>query len=371
MRGEVSKLPSSNSFMSSETAREILRTLVLISSSTQSGKNEIIEHVGKHLKKLGFRCELLNKADSPAMIASNGAQGVLLSGHLDTVPIGSGWRVEQGETRGSLVYGRGAADMKGGCTAMLMAAGALQRDEIPVALALTTDEETGMSGAAAIADTKVVSLAPAIVVCEPTALRIGTREKGLLQLRIITHGRASHACMPEEGDNAIHKMVTIFNRLKSMTPVSSNEGEKMILNVNVIRGGEKVNVIPDHCEIEIDIRTPEELDQDDVLRMIRERIDEIDHDLEIMNRLRSVSTPEDAPIVKLISQLRPGAKICDIAFATEMVRYIEKNRNIAALGPGEAIQAHRVDEHIDLNQVVDAAKLYRELCLRIKSEAMV
>lgn len=361
----MGKLDNERSFLTLEKASEILRELVLIPSSANDDKRPIIEHVRNFLEGFEFKCQLLGNDECPVLLVQSGKGGILLSGHLDTVPIGEGWTVDQGEIGKHTLYGRGATDMKGGCAAMMMTAAELHEKGIPASMVLTTDEETGMGGADIIAESDIISQASAIIICEPTNLKIGLREKGLLQVRITTRGTAAHAAMPEEGDNAIHRMLALVERIRSMMRQRSDDFDDVSLNVGVIRGGEKVNVIPDHCYTEIDFRTPEKLHPDELLAMIRENVEDIDHELEIMNRLKPVSTPEDAKIVKLISKLIPGIEMSEIIFVTEMVKFNEKNPNIVALGPGDPRQAHKSDEHIDLHQVLAAAELYCGLCLGV------
>jgi acetylornithine deacetylase/succinyl-diaminopimelate desuccinylase-like protein len=342
-----------------------LRRLVLTPSSSKDDRKRIVELALRQLESWGFICETLGEADSPALVASIGRGGALFSGHLDTVPLGEGWTAEQGELRGTTFYGRGAADMKGGCAAMMLAAEELAKGDIPISLAFTTDEEAKMKGAEHIMRHRVVSEARAVIVCEPTSLRIGAREKGLLQIRLTTSGRCAHAAMPDRGINANHGMLEALARLKDMMAVPDNPMESMTLSVGVMRGGEKVNVIPDSCTAEIDIRTPATVKPEQALSMVRERMAGADVDIRLINKLDPILTPEDSAIVRLIDRLRPGTKSIDIAYATEMVKYREFNCNLLAIGPGDPEQAHVADEHIDVREVMEAAGLYHDICVSI------
>jgi len=341
---------------------ELLRRLVLTPSSARDDKKEIIEQVLRPLEGLGYSCEVLGEADSPALIASKGAGGALLSGHLDTVPQGEGWTVEQGELKGSILYGRGASDMKGGCAAMLLAAENLARIKTPVSLAFTTDEETGMKGAERIALHEAVSSAPAIIVCEPTRLRIGAREKGLLQIRLTATGRSAHVAMPHEGDNAVHKMLTALEKLRPMAELPENPMDSMTLSISVMRGGDKVNVIPDSCVAEIDVRTPPEISPKDALAIVKGKLAGVEIDIRVTHQLEPIMISEDSVVISKVRELRPGIESIDIAYATELVKYSERNRELLALGPGNPSCAHRADERVDVREVAEAAELYCDIC---------
>lgn len=355
-------MPGTDHPITERRALKLLRELVLIPSSSQDDKKEIIERVIRLLEGWGFRCEVMGEADSPALLASFGEGGLLFSGHLDTVPLGDGWTAKQGELRGSILFGRGTADMKGGCAAMLLAAEELAKSRIPMSIAFTTDEETKMKGAEFIAGHELAESAPAVIVCEPTLVGIGAREKGLLQIRVSTTGKSAHAAMPQEGENAVHKMIAALERLRSMMAVPENPMESITLSIGVLRGGEKVNVIPDSCVAEIDIRTPANVLPQEALEMVMGKLNGMDLEMRVMNQLRPIMTNEDSMIIKQIAKLRPGIKTIDIAYATELVKYLGRNANLLAIGPGDPKQAHVPNEHIELHQVAEAAELYRELC---------
>lgn len=359
-------MTQSTTSLDEERAIKLLRELVLTPSSNQDDKKEIIEKVLRPLENRGFHCETLGESDSPALVASIGRKGALFSGHLDTVPLGEGWTADQGEVRGSTLYGRGTADMKGGCAAMLLAAEDLAERGTPISLAFTTDEETKMKGAEFVMVHELVLEAPAVIVCEPTSLGMGVREKGLLQIRLTASGKSAHAAMPDRGINANHRMLEALDRLKDMMAAPSNPMESITLSIGVLHGGNKVNVIPDSCTAEIDIRTPATVQPEQAFAMVRERIAGMDLDIQLMNQLAPILTPKDSMIVELIERLRPRIESVDIAYATEMVKYSRFNKNLLAIGPGDPTQAHVADEHVDIREVSEAARLYRDICTTMR-----
>ena len=340
---------------------DMLRKMILTPSSNTDDKKAIVGFVTGILKKNGFKCKTVGDTRSPAIIAAIGKNGMLFSGHLDTVPIGDGWKFNQGEMKGSIMHGRGTSDMKGGCVAMLLAATELSKRKTPVTIVFTTDEETTMKGAETVSKEDVVRNAKAIVVCEPTSLSIGSREKGLLQMKLTTRGKSAHAAMPKSGENAIHKFLEITDKLRSLMIVPADPMKEMTLNLDVIRAGAKVNVLPDLCEAEIDVRTPAGMPTLDALRIVKDRILGLDCELNVLNSLEPICTSEKTEIVRIIKLLKKKVKTIDIAYATEMTKYSKKNDNLIAFGPGDPTQAHVIDERIDVREVLEAARVYVSL----------
>ncbi len=100
--------------------RKTLTELVRIPSTPDTDMSEILKAATQAIEALGLRAEV--HADVKAVLASSGKGGVLFNGHLDTVPVASGWTREQGSWDADFLYARGTTDMKAGCLAALAAA---------------------------------------------------------------------------------------------------------------------------------------------------------------------------------------------------------------------------------------------------------
>ena len=163
-----------------------------------------------------MRNTLFGDPQAPALLAEYGQGGVVLSGHLDTPPIGDYWSFSQSQLASGRMYGRGAADMKGTVVAMLEAAQDLVARKIPIVLALHDRRgDDRCKGRSALSKTLPLRRAKAVVVGEPTGLRVAYAEKGVLDLAIETRGKAAHGAMPHLGENAISKMMRILRGLES------------------------------------------------------------------------------------------------------------------------------------------------------------
>ena len=351
--------------MTSDVERT-LRELVALRSTSEDDTGPIIEYVTGRLRKLGIEPRSYGSPARPAIVASSGMGGVLLSGHLDTVPHGVDWEFEDGEVIEGKMYGRGSCDMKGGCAAMLHAADNLASARVPFSLCFTTDEETTMDGAAAAAADPAFKSAKAIIVAEPTGFDIVIKEKGLLQLKLKTRGVPAHASMPEIGENAIGKMVALLAGTADLQKIPKDTLEKMTMCVNTIKGGTRVNVIPSDCEAEIDIRYPADMTQDSVKKLLQDRMGKTGYELEVLHQLDPVATDKDLPFVKTLKEiLGKGARLCSVPYATEMVMFRKSNKAIVICGPGDPTVCHADNEHVPLAAIEKAARIYTEFCSRM------
>ena len=341
-----------------------LREIVNIKSESEGDMEEIIDFTTSLLDDIGLEYEVIDVEDiSPVILASYGEGGVCFSGHLDTVPIGEGWEHEQGEVVEDKMYGRGTLDMKGPCVSMIATAKRLIEKEVPFSLIFTTDEEVSMDGAEHVAERKEVTEAPAVVVCEPTEMRVVNQEKGVYQFEITTKGKNAHASMPEKGENAIVKILPILQSLSRKNNIPA-EKDELTCCVDVIEGGKATNVIPESCRAEVDVRFPDHFNKEILKKYLFDPIDE-EFDLREIQFLDSVKVDiEKEPVQKLIEVAE--AETWSVPYGTEMVRFYQTNENTMIFGPGKVDSAHQPDEYIDLPRLVEVVDIYTEY-----AEAMV
>ena len=187
------------------------------------------------------------------------AGGILLMCHLDTVfPLGTlarqPWRVEGGK-----VFGPGVFDMKASVVMALTALGELRRSERwpnrPITLLLTSDEEVGSAGSRAIIEQ--LAAQHALTLCLEPCLPDGalkTARKGIGDFELTVRGRASHAGTNHaDGRNAI---VELAHHLLAATALTDYERGTTV-NVGVVSGGTRSNVVPDEARASIDYRVPD------------------------------------------------------------------------------------------------------------------
>jgi len=228
-------------------------------------------------------------------------KNLILNGHIDVFPVGSGegWSQEPwgGELVDGKIYGRGACDMKAGTTASIYTYLVLHelRDQLKGSVTLTavSDEETGgRLGAGWLIDNVPETLGDCCINGEPSSpytIRFG--EKGILWLRVRVRSPGGHGAYPHLSVNPIKiasKLITELETLNEI-PVPYPENlkkaidaghdaaekalgkggaevmSKLSVNIGTIEGGVKVNVIPRECSFEVDLRLPPGLSKEDVL----------------------------------------------------------------------------------------------------------
>jgi acetylornithine deacetylase len=294
-------------------------------------------------------------------------QTILLAPHLDTV--GGDDKQFRPRTKNGRMHGRGACDTKGSVAAMIMALGTLasaptRPQATEIVFAGLIDEENVQAGSRALAASGF--RADLAIVGEPTKLSVVTAHKGSLWLRLQTLGRAAHGATPHLGNNAIHAMARVVERLETDYARALRRRKHPLLgvgtvNVGRITGGRQANIVPDHCEILVDRRTLPGETEAGVRR-------------EIMALLRTcklratISSDKSVPCLALETDFRQPLvqAFCACAGQTRPagVHYfcdaaVLSSAGIPSIvfGPGDIAQAHTADEWIDLAELERAKDL--------------
>ncbi|MGQ0798122.1 MAG: M20 family metallopeptidase [Methanobacteriota archaeon] len=335
--------------------RTTLTEFVATRSTPDTDMRDILHAARAEIEELGLRPVL--HEDVGAVSATSGRHGVLFNGHLDTVPVASGWTKAQGALEGDHLYGRGTADMKAGCVAALAAGRILIDRGAPFSLLFTTDEETTMAGAKALATSDIVREAAAIVVAEPSHLRVIASEKGVLWYRASTRGRSAHGSTPHLGDNAIYRMARVLPHLERLSG-SADALHEITVSVGGIHGGTKTNVVADACVAELDCRHPPGTSRADVERLLGTAFDASGEavGLDLVHEVPPAAVPTDGPHVRRLQALA-RTEVVGVAYATEMAFYAPHNPRCVVFGPGESDRIHVPDERVSLTEVVRAAEI--------------
>ncbi|MHB1434882.1 MAG: M20 family metallopeptidase [Thermoplasmata archaeon] len=348
---------------------DMLAELVKIPSDPFSDRKEVLDYVQSFTDQIHMRNTLLGDTHSPALLAEYGQSGVVLSGHLDTPPIGDYWSFSQSQLAQGRMYGRGAADMKGTAIAMLQAAQDLVARKIPVVLAFTTDEETTMQGAAALSKTLPLRRAKAIVVGEPTGLRVAYAEKGVLDLALETRGKAAHGAMPHLGENAIAKMMRILRGLESFKGrIAHPELGAVTMNIGTFNGGTRLNVVPNKCSAEVDVRFPPPYSPDQLYHEIEEHLRRIKTPFTLRRivSMPSVQIDPQAPHVRVLQEIAQ-TELAVLAHASEAVHYSQVNPRVVIFGAGEEELSHQANEYVKVEAVARATEVFKKYALKLSA----
>ncbi len=346
-----------------EYVRTWLHELVRIPSAADSDMPGILTAAATAIEDMGLRSTV--HEDVRAIQASSGKGGVLLNGHLDTVPLASGWTKGQAVWEGDWLYGRGTADMKAGCVACLAAARRLLDRGKPVSLLLTTDEETTMRASIQLASSPGVRDAASVVVTEPTGLKVIASEKGVLWYRATVRGRSAHGSLPHLGDSAIHRMGRLLPHLEAYGK-PRDVLQDVTVNIGRIQGGVAPNVVADACTIDLDCRNPPSRTKADVEAILHQAFAAAAQDvsLELYHEVPAAGVPFDAPHVRLLAELA-RTEVVAVTYATEMAWYAAYNPRCVVFGPGETARIHVPDERVSLAETVKAAGILAEYGERI------
>lgn len=307
---------------------------------------------------------------------------LVLEAHTDTVSI-KNMTIPPFEPviRDGRLYGRGAVDDKAGLAAMMHAVASIRADSIVPAcevwLAAVVDEEFTYRGVVKLCEGLC---AEAAIVAEPTELRVVSASKGVLRLRIITRGKAAHSAVPQLGNNAIAHMSRLVLALEKEHGRLAGLVHPLLgsptLSVGVIQGGVQVNLVPDHCAIEIDRRLLPGEPPGEAVKHLQSILDEIkrthpsfDAFIETPPLLldEALSTPVDAPVVQCAQRVLRDLGLNDqprgVSFGSDASKLSRAHIPAIVFGPGSIDQAHAADEYVEIAQVEQAARFYRQFIL--------
>jgi succinyl-diaminopimelate desuccinylase len=282
---------------------------------------------------------------------------LLFACHVDTVPVPDpgGWQRDPfgADLDGARVWGRGASDMKAGLAAAAAALAAAD-PETPVALLLTSDEEIGSKGAAAAAEAVAEQRIGAVVVPEATANQVVLGHRGALWLAVRTAGRAAHGSTPERGHNAILDLAGLLARAGGRLPLRTDSflGTET-WNPGVVSGGSVPNVVPDHAEAVIDMRTVGE--SAELLAWWRGQPEVAGVDVRV--DLPPMSTPADDPWVATLPGPVLGTPATYFTDASVLVRVV-RGAPVVVWGPGTPAVMHAVDEYVEVAELEQAVAAF-------------
>lgn len=378
----------------------LTRDLVRIPSVVRPGEAGATEaavaaHVEAWLRREGFAVEVQEVAPGrPNVLGSLGdaAAGptLLLEGHTDVVTEGdvAEWRhppFEAEEVDGR-IYGRGAADMKAGLAAAMVAAAAIRRSGAALrgrlVVGALVDEEGDMLGARHLCTTPLGRSVTAAIICEPEQNELCLEQRGVVWARVTARGRMAHGAMPDTGVNpigavgAVLREVPVLQRRLRALCARSRFLQPPTVTPTVVRapleGLPQSNVIPSAAQVTLDVRlTP----GPDAAALAKE-IDEACRraaaawpgstvDWEPMNGFRlATRVDRDEPLVRaMVAGVRAATgrapRFGGVPGSTDgTILRSMLGIPIVTCGPGDRFIPHQVDEYVDISQIVEAAKIY-------------
>ena len=349
--------------------------------------------IAKKLRENGIESTIQsvgdNRANLVARIKGLGhKKSLVFCGHMDTVSVGEiSWEHEPfgAEEIGDRIYGRGSSDMKGGLAALIMAMIEVFKSGITLEgdliFAATAGEEVDCIGANTMVAEGILKGAGVMVIAEPSGGEIFVTHKGALWVEIISYGKAAHGSMPEHGINAIDNMNYFINALHHKFKFKYKEDSLLggpTLNVATISGGTQVNVVPDMCKLQIDIRTVPGQDHQEILLDIKLLLAEIESsynakfDVKVFNDKVALKNKSDDQFIKLA--LNAATELFGREYKAKGVNYctdasifipsFNENLSVIICGPGEETQSHKPNEYVKTSKYIDSIRLYKEIASR-------
>ncbi|WP_416235121.1 acetylornithine deacetylase/succinyl-diaminopimelate desuccinylase family protein [Pararhodobacter sp.] len=393
----------------------LTQDLIRIPTLNPPGENyrEICEYLDRRLKGAGFETQLIRAHGTPGdcdayprwnvVARREGRRSgdcVHFTSHIDVVDVGAGWTMDPfgGELKDGKIYGRGACDMKGGLAASIIAVEAFLATHPDYAGAIeisgTADEESGgYGGVAYLAEKGFFSpeRVQHVIIPEPLQKdRVCLGHRGGWWAEIETFGEIAHGSMPFLGDCAVRHMGAVLDRFEDRLypamaarhtemPVVPEGARSSTMNINSIHGGQPEQApgstalpshcVPDSCRIVIDRRylVEESLDSVrgeivDLLEGLKRDRPRFDYAVRELNHVIPSMTDREAPIARTVAAAIEEVMGKEAEFVASPGSYDQKHidrigklKNCVAYGPGLLELAHKPDEYVGVDDMMDSA----------------
>lgn len=312
----------------------------------------------------------------------NNDEFIIWNGHLDTVPYGNleEWKTNPEEpfVQDGKIIARGASDMKSGLAAMIFALCSIKKSNkkpiTSIHFIATCDEEKGGAGANKILDVNMLGEPSAIIIGEPTDLNIGIAQKGCLWLKITVKGITSHGAYPWEGINAIQYGYIICHKLGKFIQSSTHPLlKRATAEITNLNGGVAPNMIPDYCEIIMDIRYTPDLSMNTIIKKLEEICSEYSFQFngklqvsyKILNHRMCIETPEKNQWVERFQKYAVDQGICakniGVNLFTDASIFIKNKPDIPVIlfGPGSPDMAHKSNEYVEIDKYYKSIEILK------------
>ena len=365
----------------------------------------ILKWIKDYLESHGVTAKLVpneegNKASLHCRIGPAVDGGVILSGHMDVVPVtGQDWTTDpfvltdKGDGK---LYGRGACDMKGFLACCLAALPDMVSADLkkPIYFAFTYDEEVGCLAAPELARTirtHYDETPKYAIIGEPSLMEPIVGQKGIYILETYVNGSAGHSSRIKQEVSAIHESMRLILWLENkMDQLIANKRlddrfhpPHTSIHVGMVNGGIAPNVIADKAHFYWDLRAIPMDDVQDIVNEFeaycREREKELrerypDFAIKTIENhppVPHLDTKADDEVVKLIERLSGNSKLYTVSFAAEAGQFANEGFHSAICGPGSIEQAHRADEFIAKEQLEKGMEFMHKLIAELSSEDFV
>lgn len=350
--------------------------------------------VSQRLAEIGLTPESFNvDGNRRNLIANIPGEGIaprlVLLGHLDTVPIGSGWNYPalDGVIVDEKIYGRGACDMKGGVAVAigllesLLSSGIKPSGDI-VFVATVDEEAPDMAGAQALVRDNLIYPDDQVIALEPTGTRLRIAQMGLRWLDIEVTGRMAHAGRAHLGIDSAHIMSRIVDQLKALIQRLPHEDSilgKPRFTCGEFHAGVATNVVPASANAKFDVRIVPPMKIEEVIPLVEKVASEVIKDFpgaKVQVKGHGAPRPpvrasDESLIVKSLkssyrkvtgNQIEIGGSDGHEAYTdASMIAALTNSLSCTVFGPGSTDQAHTADEFVSLADLDKVSKVIWDL----------
>ena len=373
-------------------ARALARALVRIDSRNPAlapggpGESACVALLREVLDGWGFRTDVHDAvAGRPNLLARIGearrVRTLMFSGHVDVVGVeGMTHPPFDGDERDERLYGRGAADMKGGVAALCAAAWRASRDGLAgeIVVALTADEEYESVGTRAMLERGV--RADAAIVGEPTRLDVMPAHRGFVWIEVVVTGRAAHGSRWDLGVDAIRHAGLLLAELDRLDADELSQRTHPLLgraslHASTIEGGIGMSTYPDRCVLRLERRTlPGETGEHALAEVrracaaVRARRSEFAAEVSLLMAQGPSDVAADSPIVRALEdallERNEEVRVAGMSAWTDAALLNAAGIPAICFGPGDISLAHAAEEYIPLAEIDRATSVLATLARR-------
>lgn len=366
------------------SAVDLLRDLVAIPSvnptgdpgTDRTGEQAVADYVADFLRSLGGEVRLDEIAPGrPNVVAEFPPEKgpararLVFAPHTDTVSV-AGMTIPPFDpaVRDGRLFGRGSSDTKGPMAAALWAlrdwaqSPARAASDVHWTFLALMGEEAGQDGSIAVAKSGFES--DLTLVLEPTSLGVVTAHKGVLWMNVETTGVACHGSAPQNGKSAIYAMRRVLELIETkMIPELATRPHPRLgpvtVNVGTIRGGSKINIVPDACTIELDCRLVPGIEAEHLHALLAAVLRDVAPDARVIEQRHAapLNTDESLPWVKKLGGVARG--LTTAPWYSDAAVLGHARCPAVCVGPGSIAQAHTKDEFIALQDFEDGVDFFR------------
>ena len=277
---------------------------------------------------------------------------VLLAGHTDTVPPNGN---ERARVDGDVLWGLGAADMKGGLAVMLALAQDVAQPAVDVTFVFYAGEEVAAEHnglAHLMRDRPDLLAADVAILGEPTAGEVEAGCQGTMRVEVVVRGQRAHSARPWMGRNAIHRLGPLLRAVEAFEerrPVIDGCEFREALQAVAVSGGVAGNVVPDEVTLTLNRRFAPDRSPDqataEVRALLAPHLDDGDS-VEVVDVAPAAAPGLSQPVLRALVD-RHGLKVRSKLGWTDVARFAAVGIPACNLGPGDASVAHTAAERVD------------------------